>query len=44
MFRSTASGIAIALVLAGCSGPVQMDLDPTPVNLTAVTETGPNVR
>ncbi len=39
MFRGTASGIVIALFLAGCSGPARMDLDPTPVNPTAVTET-----
>ncbi len=39
MFRSTASRVAIALVLAGCSGLAQKDPDPTPVNPTAVTET-----
>ena len=37
MFRSTASSVAIALVLAGCSGLAPKD--PTPVNPTAVTET-----
>lgn len=37
MFRSTASRVAIALVLAGCSGLAPKD--PTPVNPTAVTET-----
>lgn len=37
MFRSTASRVAIALVLAGCSGLASKD--PTPVNPTAVTET-----
>jgi hypothetical protein len=39
MFRSTASRIAIALVLAGCSGLAPKDPDPTPVNPTALTET-----
>ena len=39
MFRSTASRVAIALVLAGCSGLAPKDPDPTPVNPTAVTET-----
>ncbi len=39
MFRNTASRVAIALVLAGCSGLAPKDPDPTPVNLTAVTET-----
>ena len=39
MFRSTASRVAIALVLAGCSGLAPKDPDPTPVGPTAVTET-----
>ncbi|MBI3526658.1 MAG: hypothetical protein HY067_01680 [Betaproteobacteria bacterium] len=39
MFRSRASGVAIALVLAGCSGLAPKDPDPTPINPTAVMET-----
>jgi hypothetical protein len=39
MFRSTASRVAIALVLAGCSGLGQKDPDPTPVSPTSVVET-----
>jgi hypothetical protein len=39
MFRIKASRAAMALVLAGCSGLPPIDLDPTPVRPTAVTET-----
>jgi hypothetical protein len=38
MSCGTASGIAMALILAGCSGLAQKDPDPSPVNPTAVTE------
>jgi hypothetical protein len=39
MFRSAASGVALALVLGGCSGLAQKDPDQTPINPTAVLET-----
>jgi hypothetical protein len=39
MFRSAASGIAVTLTLAGCTGLAQVDPDPTPVNPTAVLVT-----
>jgi hypothetical protein len=39
MFRSAASGGALALILAGCSGLAPKDPDQTPINPTAVLET-----
>ena len=36
MFRSSASSIALGLVLAGCSGLAQKYSDQTPINRTAV--------
>ncbi len=39
MFRGAASGVALALVAAGCSGLAPKDPDPTPIHPTAVLET-----
>jgi hypothetical protein len=38
MFRSAASGAALALVVAGCGGLAKLDPDQTPINPTAVLE------